>query len=1478
MSSPRAPASAGPSPRSRRVRRWSIALLATALLLVVALFVVTRPPVLARLLAPALGRAVGGEVTVRDVRIEAFHVVRAAEIGITAPGWSGEAAEVFHADDVRVSVSLPHLLIGSIRITELGFGRIRVRAAERGDGSGRYNLLDLRPDLAGGDEPLRPIPITIDALELETGYVDAAGAWTRTGARLFEGRLGPLPGQAPGGAVFSFALTDAVGEGGVFGTWDERTFAFSAAFGAFDFDGPWRELAPMRVRRILESLEFRGRVRGADLSWSPDRPFAAEFELENVRLVLPAVDLDERWARVRGDAIEPARGSPTIEVYSGRLRTEGSRITLADVHGSMSAADEREGSLRVPGRIGLDLDLGAATEATVDWSDEEARGRWVRDALRLAPFELTFAIDAFDASPHSGEGAGDGAPTLLVPRPVASALATFGLTSWRIDVAAKLSRDAPTRGEDGSPIAAPIRSTGRAVLSNGSGSYRHFPYPLREVRGHLSFQHDDASSERFTVDHLTGVGPDGGTATIRGVVERPGPSPRIDLVVTATGFPIDQRLFDAFPPRQRAAFARVFHRPSFDALVASGLLPQSDGEVADLDRLRRLRARLEGELAATTDETERSRIEAELARAQRMASARPFAFGGTVDFECRILRPFGEGPLLRVEGDVDLARVGVVLADFPYPLLVTKGRFHFAPEGVRIAEPGLEALTLEGGLIRLNGTIGLNRRPGEKEARLAPDLTLVGVGDRISERLLAAIPPPESLRDGWPGEALAPLALALRRAGLSADFDLQGRLAKVDGLPDGGPDGGPDGELDGGLVGGDADRDDLDLDVWMTLALSNGSIAVGPPLDGDGGWSNALPEGLALSGLEGLVRLEPTFIDLDVRATGPEGAGVVGVKGRLATEDRARDLSIELDAVAAGAWLEPLIALPPDDDDPRSRLWRRLAPQGTFDSRIRLRSDADGPDRISAEIAPRALRLGAVEGPVDARPTVDGGRLTLELDDGAGVLRFDGLSASVDGGRVVVDGDAAIDSGRVGRLALDVRGMAVPFESRFVERIVDAVGGAALANPYRAAAPSGRFDGFFRTERADAAAPLAWNASLRPLTLALSIGGARPEATFVDDGVLRIDARGLAVEGIVADIDGGRMRLDGVVDLESSPRSARFDYGLEAHSWTPAVATMLPPPLSDAHSAIGFTAAPLALRNASVELSWDPALGIADPLLYALKGSLSFRDGSFSTGLDFRDVDGSATFDFILRRRSEGVRDLAFLAGVEAETASLYRRRLTDLRADVTLEQGGTVVGVRDIAGTVGGGRLVGDASFDLPSRRYAADIAIEEARLEAITNPLVDSERDRSSLDATVEIEGVAGDEAARTGSGRISIRNARMADAPITMRLLQLTQLSLPLTSSLSSADIDFLIRGPFAHFTSFRMASDGLELQATGHVDLRDFSIAANFRSRGRLWLVSDLLGAIGDQFFDIEVTGPLDAPNARLRALPGLSRPASAATDE
>lgn len=1463
MSSSRAPASVASPSRTRRARRWTLALLGATLAVVVGLFVLTRPAVLARLLAPALARAVGGEVTVRDVRIEAFHVVRAAEIAITAPGWSGEAAEVFHADDVRVSVSLPRLLLGSIRITELGFGRIRVRAAERGDGSGRYNLLDLRPDLAGGDEPLRPIPIAIDALELETGYVDAAGAWTRTGARLFEGRLGPLPGQAPGGAVFSFALTDAHGDGGVFGTWDERTFAFSAAFGAFDFDGPWRELAPMRVRRILESLEFRGRVRGADLSWSPDRPFAAEFELENVRLVLPSVDLDERWARVRGDAIEPARGSPTIEVYSGRLRTEGSRITLADVHGSMSAADEREGALRVPGRIGLDLDLGAATEATVDWSDEEARGRWVRDALRLAPFELNFAIDAFDASADADEGAGEGAPTLLVPRPVASALATFGLTSWRIDVTAKLSRGAPTRGADGAPIAAPIRSTGRAVLSNGSGAYRHFPYPLRDVRGHLSFQHDDASHERFTVDHLTGVGPDGGTATIRGVVERPGPSPRIDLVLTATGFPIDQRLFDAFPPRQRASFERVFHRPSFDALVAAGLISRGADAQADLDRLRRLRARLEGELAAAADDAERARVRSELARAQRMGAARPFELGGRVDFECRIIRPFGDGPLLRVEGDVELERAGVVIADFPYPLLIAKGGFRFAPEGVRIAEPGLEAYTLEGGLIRLNGTVGLSRRPGDTEARLAPDLTLVGVDDRISERLLAALPPPDSARDGWPGTRLAPLASALRRVGLAADFDFQGRIAKLDGA---------DPDLD------DPDRDDLDLDVWMTLALARGSLDVGPPIEGDDGWSDALPEGFSLSGLEGLVRIEPTFVDLDLRARGPEGTGTVSAKGRLATEDRARDLTIELDAVAAGAWIEPLLALPEDDADPRTRLWRGLAPQGTFDSRIRLTSDADGPDRIAAELMPRALRLGAAEGPIDARPTVDGGRLTLELDDGVGEIRFDALSADVDGGRVVVDGDARIEARRVGRLALEIRGSGVPFESRFVERILDATGGPPLAEPYRAAAPSGRFDGAVRAERPDAATPLAWQATLVPRTLALSIGGARPEATFVDGGSVRIDARGITVESLVADVDGGRARLAGVVDLESSPRGARFEYGLEAHSWTPAVATMLPPPLSDAHSAIGFTAAPLALRDAAIELAWDPGLGIADPLRYALKGSLSFQDGIFSTGLDFRDVDGGATFDFILRRRSDGTRDLAFLAGVDARSANLYRRRLSDLRADVALEQGGTVVGVRDISGTVGGGRLSGDASFDLPSRRYAADIALDGARLEAITNPLVESERDRSSLDATVSIDGIAGDERARTGSGRISIRNARMADAPITMRLLQLTQLSLPLTSSLHSADIDFLIRGPFAHFTSFRMASDGLELQATGHVDVRDFSIAANFRSRGRLWLVSDLLGAIGDQFFDIEVTGPLDAPNARLRALPGLSRPASAVTDE
>ena len=101
---------------------------------------------------------------------------------------------------------------------------------------------------------------------------------------------------------------------------------------------------------------------------------------------------------------------------------------------------------------------------------------------------------------------------------MAGALEAFGVVAWHLDVEATFSRSAPTTAADGTLLPARLESKGQAILSKGRGAYEHFPYPLEDVKAHISFDQAADGEDRITIDYLNGVGPAGTPVSVRGTV------------------------------------------------------------------------------------------------------------------------------------------------------------------------------------------------------------------------------------------------------------------------------------------------------------------------------------------------------------------------------------------------------------------------------------------------------------------------------------------------------------------------------------------------------------------------------------------------------------------------------------------------------------------------------------------------------------------------------------------------------------------------------------------------------------------------------------------------------------------------------------------------------------------------------------------------------------------------------------------------
>jgi hypothetical protein len=147
---------------------------------------------------------------------------------------------------------------------------------------------------------------------------------------------------------------------------------------------------------------------------------------------------------------------------------------------------------------------------------------------------------------------------------------------------------------------------------------------------------------------------------------------------------------------------------------------------------------------------------------------------------------------------------------------------------------------------------------------------------------------------------------------------------------------------------------------------------------------------------------------------------------------------------------------------------------------------------------------------------------------------------------------------------------------------------------------------------------------------------------------------------------------------------------------------------------------------------------------------------------------------------------------------------------------------------------------------------------------------RTASRLSGSVRIAGsTTGSVDTRTGSGRVAIRNASLASLPVAMRVLQLTQLMLPGSGTISASDAEFTIRGNTAEVTRCELAAGTIQLSGKGTMDIPTFGIGIRLFPRGTLPIVSDVIGGVTNQIFAIDLSGTLSEPKASVAALPGIT---------
>ena len=1437
------------------------------------LWILTRSWFIIGRVTPELERRLGGEVTIDQATYEGHGRFLFRGVTLRVAGQDGPGGEVLSIQRATVVADMAALFSGVVRFEDVELGDLVVRLSEDAHDAGVFSFMALDPDWTSEKtgQVLHAPRVKIDRAIVEVGVHDGDD-YRLHGRRALSGSMLPI---RDGDGWYSVALVEVnrrgevieESDGGILvkGRWNADTNAHAFHINGLALDERAYGMGPQIARLWWERMQLTGRVSKVDVRWSAEEDFKVEFTVQDVGLTLP-IETTELWARYRDGRIEPSQNRPRMHVQGGRILLARDAITLDDLQGELlsarppagadggePAAGSEEDLVGVPYRVSLTIeDL-----PELDWAEKQ---QWMDKALATAPFRMHFRTDDFRVHPK-GEGQ---TQAVELPLVVARVLERFRLTDWVLSTGIEVTREAPQPDEDGNLIARPIRSTGQAFITDASGTYQKFPYPLSNVEAHLEFD-----NEKVTVHYLTGTGAQGSAVRLSGTIAPPTNDAAVSLQLVAHDVPVDEQLRGALSEGQQKVFDALMHRPSFQALAGAGLLLDQDAIEAAKEERRAAAAERTplaglGESATSQQRQRLAQLEAIIRRRQHLVDAGPFQLGGTVDLDLTIERPEGPHQPTITSGLVTIQSLGLLYERFPYPLQVPGGTLHWQRDEVTAwedeATEGLSIIAPGGGSGRLSGRIDLPRVDGK--TRIRPDLTVTIHGDEINDLLYAAIPPVKSQGDdpavnaGWPGATLSRSARWLKDLAIQGVLDYTTRItADTEHQPD------------------------YHIDVQLLEGSAQPARAIREALGGAGLIETDVWQ---LEDCRGRLAVNRDTIELE-QFTARHLNGLVSVDGRIDLQREPADLAlnVRLDHTSLGEYLINL--LPSPQADGARALWDRYRPQGTFDADLQYRRRGDAIEPVVLRVRPDDVLLHMDGQPVTLAST--GGQMRVD----ARQVHFDDLTMRVstergDDGRLALAGAYGLPAGD-DEEELRVSGTwhGGHLQSPLIGEALRCFGADDLADRFAELEPGGEFDASFSYASARAGRPGSYELTANPSTLTFKLDQT-PMFFELEDGSEIVFTPGLIeLRGVRGRNVAGTFNLAGEIRLDPLLEAAlRFNF--DGQLMSSQIAAFLPAAVRDVSEAIEFREGqPSSLRDGVLRLTRQQGPDDGAQWAVDFTGRLNVEDASFTAGLDFSEVSGPLE----LKAGHRPPQPPYLQIQTDLRRARTLGQHLTEAEATISLNSDGTAAVLHNARADAQGGVATARATVGIGDRKdYAVSAQLVGVPLGdfVLWPPSTDpadgdnqktAERPSGLIYAGIDLSGQRDDVQTRVGRGVVRVLGGKLASVPLTLQLLNLFQFTSP-SGGPDFANAEFYVTGDRVTFErilfeSTRGKAAWLQLFGVGQLDLNTFEIDARFHSRSAVLLLRDVVGEIGDQLVAIEVTGPLWDPEADIVTLPNISKP-------
>lgn len=1404
--------------RGARRLLW-VAIAGACALLILAVILALTPSWVGSLVASQVGRTVGGDATLDRFEWRGWGKARLEGLVVRVPGWEGVGRDLITVQDMEVQLAPWTLLWGPLHIHSLHIGKLDIQVVERASADGGFNFQSLRRSLAspGDGGGLRMDRGSIDEIRVTAGRLRGG---TLRNPFEFTASASLVP-DSSAASRSKLELQERDGEMRVSGWWEQSSLAFDLSATGVTITERLAFMMPRQVGSVVLASQAAGEVVRATLSSSATAPLRGTLEVRQLSAKLP-VNLFGSWVRYEGMKIFDAKGKPEVFVRSGKLEIEGGRVSLNDFDFDVLSDSADGKAARLPFFASLEVDLSTVPWQDFDW---ERRSEWLERARALAPFSVSVRIPVLELGTQRDTSA------LEAPRAVADFLKSFMVREVRATAEWSARRGAPTIAADGSLTAANTDHRALLTILDGRGAFEDFPYPLTQVKSTIRIEGRDAH-----IESLEGIGSDGAIIRIGGDIRGMGMDPGVDLRISSDRAPIDGALIRSFPDSERRLFESIFWYGGFLSLQRAGLLrdpTQVDACRDELTQAERALAALSQ--SANSDPTQIAALSARVGELTRIIQEGSFKPGGLIRLDLAVKQPQGSSQPPSVRGRIDLIEADLLPEEFPYPVRARDGTILLTDNSIEFGDK-VPFTTFAGGSGSFSGGVRFSAA-ADGALRFEPEITFELPDERINSRMFTAIPPePDEFVVGWPGLTLASGGSILQQINPAGRLQLRGGLRS---------------DADGQMK--------LDCTIELTHGSVHPIIPAGEILSSD---QIAWPVGFSLEDCVGSFRVTDKAIAIkDFRGSRQNGSihavGTVGI-GHTPTSVRVGLRDIELAEYAVNL-------LPFREQAEADALWKRYAPQGVFDADLRLEGDLEGVLRSSVTIEPHDLLLQLSEGEVftvfhSGTITVEGTHLTCNGVDMTAGPR-DGYAT-----RICIDGSVGTDLSSIDLEAYVQDGMLQGPLLHEVANRVDANGFGAVLKEL---APKGRYDAFVSVSGTRDVSFTDFDLEVRLSDL--SVGQGEFETALRLQQPMRVTASNgdLLLHPFSAAIIGGSIEGGGWVDGDQSGHVTQGEFSAFVTSQAPVrgLYGVLPQSLAQLLVRNGFGVRDLLRADASISLFREGAELVTD-----IGVDLRVWNAALDVGPGIAEADATA---FLASRTGSNTLPL-FEAVVSDTSLRVADRPLQDVSMRLLVAQGSDVLQLLDCEGRLGSGSLSATAQFGLaPPYSIAADCAVSGAPIGLLAGVQSTEPPDRGSarsdpgrVDARVTVQGDRSGVAGRRGRGAAVIERTELTRLPIAIALLQLGQASIDLDPVIDRGDFEFTIDRSTIAFERFDLTSRNMILEGTGSLDTETRAIALRLANKGTIPLVSDLLGGVSNQIFQIDVRGTLDKPEGSLVPLPLL----------